>query len=209
MSVRTLAQASRRPAVDGDARERLLHAAIEAFAELGYEGTSLREIAERAGVGFQLIAYYFGSKDDLWLAAVEDAYGYFASHGQRLVLDASGDLDQQFREHLRQVVIRVNERPHLLRIFVQEALARSARFHKVLRPLLRRFFETVSLPFQREAKRLGVLRTLTAEESELILNSLILANLVNEAGVELLLGERAGSRAYVERQVDLLARVLR
>ena len=41
------------------------------FAEYGYEGASLRAIADNAGVSFQLIAYYFGSKEELWVATVD------------------------------------------------------------------------------------------------------------------------------------------
>ena len=48
-------------ATDLDNRSRLLRAATDAFAEFGYEGTSLRAIADNAEVSFQLIAYYFGS----------------------------------------------------------------------------------------------------------------------------------------------------
>lgn len=41
------------------------------FADEGYESVSMRRIAARAGVDPSLIHHYFGSKDDLFLAAVE------------------------------------------------------------------------------------------------------------------------------------------
>jgi AcrR family transcriptional regulator len=57
-----------RPPGDTDTSDRILNAAEEEFAARGYEGTSLREIAERAKVNQALICYYFGSKQGLYCA---------------------------------------------------------------------------------------------------------------------------------------------
>jgi len=48
-----------------DTRQRLTNAAADAFARNGVEATSLREIAQSAGVTIAAIHYYFGSKDGL------------------------------------------------------------------------------------------------------------------------------------------------
>jgi len=53
-----------------DTRRRILDTAIELFATEGYEGTSTRLLAERAGVNLPAIQYYFGSKEGLYRAAV-------------------------------------------------------------------------------------------------------------------------------------------
>lgn len=54
-----------------EGRERLIEAAIRLFGRHGFEGTSVRDIAEDAGVAFSLIRFYFGSKDGLRDAAEE------------------------------------------------------------------------------------------------------------------------------------------
>ena len=51
-------------------REEILAAAIRCFALRGFEGTSTREIAREADAKQPLIFYHFGSKADLYLAAV-------------------------------------------------------------------------------------------------------------------------------------------
>lgn len=51
-------------------REALLGAAQQLFGQGGFERTTVREIGERAGVDAALIARYFGSKADLYIAAV-------------------------------------------------------------------------------------------------------------------------------------------
>lgn len=49
-------------------RQRLLEAALDEFAAKGYFGARVQDIAERAGVNKQLIAYYFGGKEGLYSA---------------------------------------------------------------------------------------------------------------------------------------------
>jgi AcrR family transcriptional regulator len=56
-----------------DARERLLETAIGIFAQKGYAGTSVREIAEQAGVSKPVLYYYFKSKEGLFLTILEMA----------------------------------------------------------------------------------------------------------------------------------------
>jgi len=51
-------------------REAILTAARESFLAQGYEGTTIRAVARTAGVDPALVSYYFGSKGDLFGAAV-------------------------------------------------------------------------------------------------------------------------------------------
>ncbi len=60
----------RRPG-NPDTREAVLVAARTAFAERGYDGASIRAIAAAAGVDPALVHHYFGTKDGLFLAAVQ------------------------------------------------------------------------------------------------------------------------------------------
>ena len=48
-------------------RERLVEAAAGLFAERGYRGATLREIARRAGANLAAANYHFGSKQRLYL----------------------------------------------------------------------------------------------------------------------------------------------
>jgi AcrR family transcriptional regulator len=63
----------------------MLDAAVRIFAERGYHGANMAEIAEAAGVTKPMVYAYFGSKEDLYLACI-------AHSGARLreALDAAG-----------------------------------------------------------------------------------------------------------------------
>jgi len=64
-----LARTGRRPGRQ-DTKEAILAAAREAFAEKGFDGASIRYIATSAGVDPALVHHYFGTKDQLFLAAM-------------------------------------------------------------------------------------------------------------------------------------------
>lgn len=55
-------------------RAELLRVATEVFAEAGYSGARVDEIAERTSTTKRMIYYYFGGKEGLYRAVLEDAY---------------------------------------------------------------------------------------------------------------------------------------
>ena len=55
---------------ESDTRERIIAAAVEVFAESGYDGTTMRAIAARAGVDSALLHHYFGTKADLFTETI-------------------------------------------------------------------------------------------------------------------------------------------
>ncbi|HEV8425398.1 MAG TPA: TetR family transcriptional regulator [Actinomycetes bacterium] len=65
-----MARTGRRPGVSGT-REAILDAARRAFAEHGYQRATIRGVAELAGVDPALVHHYFGTKQGLFVAAVQ------------------------------------------------------------------------------------------------------------------------------------------
>jgi AcrR family transcriptional regulator len=121
--------------------ETLLQASLEAFAETGYEGTSVRELSRRLGVSHALLIARFGSKEGLWFAAMEHALKEIEK-AWREVADAPSldDLDA-LRQGLVQQVVFSAAHPEVLRIMNQEGAIDSPRvrfvmdrFVKPLRP---------------------------------------------------------------------------
>ena len=201
---------TRKPATaaDLDNRSRLLQAATDTFAEYGYEGASLRAIADNAGVSFQLIAYYFGSKEELWIATVDFLFERYLETGKGLGFTSSGNLAEQFHNHLRLLLTDMLQRPQLRKIWIQEYLADSPRYHNVIRPKIKHLYETLARPYFEEVVRLGVVERFTPAEIGLLWSSLVQNNVVYPYYVELTIGLPAGSAKSVERQCDLLFRIL-
>jgi len=68
-------------------REELLAVATRVFAEQGYAGARVDEIAAKTSTTKRMIYYYFGGKEGLYLAVLERAYGHVRSLEQELDVD--------------------------------------------------------------------------------------------------------------------------
>ena len=65
-------------------RRNILEAATVEFAGNGLAGARVDEIADRAGVSKRMLYHYFGNKEALWLAVLEEAYLRIRSEERRL-----------------------------------------------------------------------------------------------------------------------------
>jgi AcrR family transcriptional regulator len=68
-------------------RVRILDAATQEFARYGLGGARVERIASRAGANKRMLYYYFGSKDKLFLAALEDRYAHIRNAERELRLE--------------------------------------------------------------------------------------------------------------------------
>jgi AcrR family transcriptional regulator len=109
-----------------DARERILDAALEIFADEGFAGTTTREIAACAGVNLGLIKYYFGSKDALWRAVVDGVFAALAAEVGDLAAHASGGPDA-IAKLARACVRFAGRNPAFLRLMNDECKRKSPR----------------------------------------------------------------------------------
>jgi AcrR family transcriptional regulator len=55
-------------------RERILAAALKEFGKRGYDAATVRQIAQAAGVDSKLVHYYFGAKEELFVAAIAEPF---------------------------------------------------------------------------------------------------------------------------------------
>jgi len=112
----------------GDTRETILTAALEAFAEKGFDGATTREIATRAGVNHGLIRYYFGSKPKLWRDAVDRAFAELEARLEAVLDDASIiDDHERVRLLIRDFVRYVGHNPEFARLMHEEGKRRGPR----------------------------------------------------------------------------------
>jgi len=105
-------------------RERLLAAAEKVFADKGYDGAKLTDIAEEAGVSVGAVYFRFKDKDALFLAIAESFIGKTRSRLSEYVLDG--------RDHATETVIRN---------FVQRTAANLGTHRGLFRAIIERGFD--------------------------------------------------------------------
>jgi AcrR family transcriptional regulator len=86
--------------IPADRRSRILDAAFRCLATSGYAALSMREIAKDAGVNHALINYYFGTKDRLVIAVLDEANRQLLQR-QRQMYAAPGDFAAKWAQARR------------------------------------------------------------------------------------------------------------
>lgn len=123
-------------------KQKLLDAAIEAFSENGFKGTSTRDIAERAGVHHPLITYHFRNKEELWRAAADRIFSRFnASMSEALQTNLDQGPRTRMASLIRTYVRYAASQPALHKVMVQEASNPSPRLDWLIKTHLRPLFE--------------------------------------------------------------------
>ena len=105
--------------MDGnDAEARLLRSALKLFSEQGYEGTSIREIIEQAGVTRPVLYYYFTNKEDLFRRLLEPALADYT----RMLQDTRENYSEvvgRLKAIVRHTFESTEENPDAVRLILQ------------------------------------------------------------------------------------------
>jgi len=94
------------PSTQPDARERLIHAGIEIFAENGFNATTTRMLADKARVNLSAIPYYFRSKEGLYHATVEHIADVLATHLTPFLERLQAEADEGFEPATARVLLQ-------------------------------------------------------------------------------------------------------
>lgn len=146
----------RRPGNSGT-RETVLAAARATFAERGFEGATIRAIATAAGVDPALVHHYFGTKDQLFLAAVQAPVD-----PERLLPEMLGGAPESLGADVVRMLLHLWDGPAgpgalaLLRSAVGSERMAALLREFLLGKVLRRIVGTLGLP-EREAEARGAL----------------------------------------------------
>lgn len=129
-------------ATAGDTRSEILDAALEAFADTGFEAMSVRKLTRRLGVSHNLVHHHFGSKEDLWRAAIDHGIAATTEElaellGRSIGSPRSGEV---LRQGLENAIGLLTKRPEVARIFADESARLGPRldylFEKFLGPMI-------------------------------------------------------------------------
>ncbi|HYH50282.1 MAG TPA: TetR family transcriptional regulator [Acidimicrobiia bacterium] len=189
----------RRP--EGDARRALIGAAQAILAERPAGKLTVREVAGRAGCDVALVNYYFGSKDGLLAAALEDALAEL-----RGVLEAyasgEGTFEDQVRRMVREPILAMGERRHLPRMIIgQILLERGPQTDRWIAALGMSQLQAVSDIVERGI-RSGAFRQVDARALVYSFSAIPAFFFLMAPVIERILGEEAVSQEAVESFAD-------
>lgn len=110
-------------------RQAFLDMALKAFAEQGYEGVAIRQLARDYGVSHQLIHHHFKSKLQLWQEAITAAAEHtYVDEPRGLTSPDESSALQRFRNAIMELVVGASEHPEVYKILADEMSKDSPRF---------------------------------------------------------------------------------
>ena len=183
-----------REAAANATRDAILRAATKVFAKHGFAGGRIEMISTAAKSYDRMIYYYFGSKETLFVAVIEDTYRRFNEAEQALALDVSQPR-QALSEVIRFVWRYYHKHPEFIALLNTENLLRGKHVGK--RPTVREYSSPVIAitdSVLRSGAALGLFRPdLNARDVYLMIASMAYFYLSNRFTLSSFLGENLES----------------
>ena len=114
-----------------DTIRRILDTASEVFAELGFAGARMDNIAERTGVNKATIYYHIGDKRTLYIRVLHEL---FASAGDllELALQQSASPEEQLSVYIRQIARILDQNPYRAIMMLREITDRAEDIPRII-----------------------------------------------------------------------------
>jgi TetR/AcrR family fatty acid metabolism transcriptional regulator len=139
-----------------DKRRRIIDAAVKVFAEKGFFGAKVSEIADAAGVADGTIYLYFKSKDDILISLFQEKMSEIVKQLQA-ILSELPDPETKMRRYVIEHLKLVARQPELMQVLTVE-LRQSARFIKEYSPkAFARYLAVIGMIIE-EGQKAGVFR---------------------------------------------------
>lgn len=130
--------------IQTDKKEHIINIAVELFSTKGFEGTSIRELAAKAGVNIAMVNYYFGSKEKLFEALIENKVAYMKGKLEELVANKSLSEIEKIDVIIESYVERLLSQPAYHRVIHQELLVNQREsMHQSITNIFKRNMEMV------------------------------------------------------------------
>jgi len=114
--------------MSADKKEHIINTAIELFAERGFEGTSIRDLAAKADVNIAMVNYYFGSKEKLFEALIEHKASYMRERLEEIINNTTKSDIEKIDSVIEIYVNRILSEHSYHRLIHQEIMLQQREF---------------------------------------------------------------------------------
>ena len=120
---------------ENDCQSALIAVATPLFAAKGFNGVSVRELAAAAGMNISMISYYFGGKEGLYAAVLNEQFATLKRVSD--IKSMETDPLRKFELYVRATVARYRKNPYLLRFYTSELTNPTPCFETIVKPAIK------------------------------------------------------------------------
>lgn len=201
------ATAPRRTRRPKEVRERVLAAALHAFAVAGFEGASTRAIANDAQVSLSLLMYHFKNKDELWRAVLQDIASM--SNMEQLLAGANEGMSaaEKLMAVIRGLVHLFAEFPELHRLMTLEAHQPSERLNWIIENINRTHFDAMCALIA-EAQAEGAVLRISPERLRFAIFGMAAVPFSVSAEYQFLTKRNPFSKIEIEATIEMICKMI-
>jgi AcrR family transcriptional regulator len=207
VSVRTAAM--RKPKAPEANRARIIKAAMDEFASRGFKGASMDAIAARTHTTRAMINYYFGGKEQVYLAVLEQVYGEIRHAESLLDLEHLGPVDA-IRRIIEFTFDYYLSHQYFVRIVVAENQAKGRHFRKskAMRTLNRPIIDMLARVIARGQAEGTFRPDLDPVEVHMAIAALGMFNVTNQYTFGAIFQREMGTKGDVRRRREIVGEVI-
>jgi AcrR family transcriptional regulator len=201
--------AMRKPKAPEANRARILKAAIDEFASRGFKGASMDAIASRTHTTRAMINYYFGGKEQVYLAVLEQVYAEIRHAESFLDLEHLEPVDaiRRIVEFTYQYYLT---HQYFVRIVVAENQAKGRHFRKskAMRTLNRPIIDMLARVIERGQADGTFRRGVDPVEVHMAIAALGMFNVTNQYTFGAIFQREMGTKGDVRRRREIVGEVI-
>jgi AcrR family transcriptional regulator len=201
--------AMRKPKAPEANRARIIKAAMDEFASRGFKGASMDAIAARTHTTRAMINYYFGSKEKVYLAVLEQVYAEIRHAESFLDLEHLAPVDA-IRRIVEFTFDYYLSHQYFVRIVVAENQAKGRHFRKskAMRTLNRPIIDTLARVIERGQVGGTFRRDVDPVEVHMAIAALGMFNVTNQYTFGAVFQRDMGVKGDVRRRREMVAEVI-
>ncbi|WP_070154568.1 TetR/AcrR family transcriptional regulator [Sphingobium phenoxybenzoativorans] len=186
-----------------EVKERILSAALTAFATYGFEGASVRSIAKDAHASLPLVLYHFRSKEDLWRTVMEGVYEEIDTGQKRHPNYDSLSASERLRLLIEDIVRFFANSPSLHRLMTLEGHQITDRLLWMCERHTRKSFRDMTTLIV-EAQREGKVRMVDPARLRFAINAMSAVPFAVSAEYQILTNKSPFSAEEIEGTISLI-----
>lgn len=124
-------------------KQRILDAAVNLFAEKGFDATSVDEIAKLAEVNKAMIYYYFSSKEGLLSSIIRKSINEFTEIIENIDLSKFENLEEMIKAIVKEAINYIDNNNMVIKIFQRESLSKTSKWDMNIIDIVGVIFERV------------------------------------------------------------------